>query len=166
MLGGVPKPQLSLTHPLAIDPPICSNAANTILMAMSQAPLPQQPLLVMISANGVLNDAPRDYPWALTPLYRWLLRGIYDDKRAMEAALVRAKPPGGYVTIRPSILSDGASKGLEVIRQGTTEQPVFGYGISREDVGLWMYENLVKVQDRSAFEGVGINITYQTRQLC
>lgn len=142
------------------DPNICADAINTILTVMSQHKLPQDPLLVAISANGVLDDAPRDYPLLLTPLYRWMLSGVFDDKRAMEAALKKADPTGGYVIVRPSVLGDGQSKGLSTIRQGTTESPVLGWGISRDDVGLWMFERLVKDDHREAWKGLGACITY------
>jgi hypothetical protein len=123
-----------------------------------------KPLLVVISANGVLDNGPRDYPLALTPLYRWMLRGVFDDKRKMEDIVAGAgrRLGGGFVVVRPSVLVDGPSKGISVIRQGTTNDPVQGFSISREDVGLWMYEMVIKPEDRSAFPimNTGVQITY------
>ena len=76
------------------DHTICSNAVNTVLLAMQQTSLTYHPLLAVISANGVLSHALRDHQLALTPLYRWMLRNLYDDDRAMEAALAAARPLG------------------------------------------------------------------------
>ncbi len=73
---------------------------------------------------------------ALLPLYAWLLHGIFDDERAMETEMMSTKPTGGYVLVRPSVLGNGLSRGVQVIREGTTVQPVQGYGIGRDDIGL------------------------------
>ena len=122
--------------------------------------LPQQPLLVVISANGVLDQEPRDYPLALTLLYRWMLIAIYDDKRIMESTLEKMRPSGAYLLVRPSVLNDEPSRGIEAIRQGTTNEPVQGWSISREDVGLWIYERVIKPSDRSSIVNNGFVITY------
>ncbi|KAK0828705.1 hypothetical protein LTR91_024893 [Friedmanniomyces endolithicus] len=82
-----------------------------------------------MSASGVLKHAPRDYSMALLPLYAWLLHGIFDDERAMETEMMSTKPTGG-------VLGNGLSRGVQVIREGTTVQPVQGYGIGRDDIGL------------------------------
>ncbi|KAK4502492.1 hypothetical protein PRZ48_005917 [Zasmidium cellare] len=160
-IGGVATPQFSLLRPLTMtDPNICGDAIDCVLSVMAQSKLPNQPLLVVISGNGVRNDGPRDYPLLLTPLYRWLLTDIYDDKRRMEASLMKAKPVGGFVIVRASPLTHGPSKGLEAIRQGTMQQPVLGYGISRDDVGLWLFENVVRQQEPPAFFNDEVSITY------
>ncbi|KAF2163284.1 hypothetical protein M409DRAFT_26326 [Zasmidium cellare ATCC 36951] len=160
-IGGVPTPQFSLMRPLTMtDPNIWGDAIDCILSVMAHSTLTKHPLLVVISGNGVRNDGPRDYPLMLTPLYRWLLTDIYDDKRRMEASLTKTRPAGGFVIVRASPLTDGTSKGLEVIQKGTMQQPVLGYSISRDDVGLWIFENLVRQQEPSAFLNDEISITY------
>ena len=121
--------------------------------------LQKQPLLAVISANGVLDEGPRDYPLPLTPLYRWMLCGIYDDKRRMEDILRQAKLKSGYVVVRPSVLSNGPSQGIGSIRQGTTEEPSVGYGISRDDVGLWMFQKIIEASSRDDLKNKGITIT-------
>lgn len=127
---------------------------------MAQSKTSKLPLLVVVSGNGVRNEGLRDYPLVLTPLYRWLLTSIYDDKRRMEASLMKAKPSGGFVIVRASTLTDGASKGLAAIRQGTKQQPVLGYSICREDVGLWIFEKMVREQEQLAFLNDEVSITY------
>ncbi|KAJ8605960.1 hypothetical protein MRB53_041253 [Persea americana] len=160
-IGGIPTPQFSLLRPLTMtDPNICGDAVDCILSVMAQSKLPKQPLLVVISGNGVRNDGPRDYPLILTSLYRWLLADIYDDKRRMEASLMKTKPAGGFVIVRASPLTDGPSKGVEVIRQGTMQQPVLGYSVSRDDVGLWLFDNLVRQEGTPLFLNGDVSITY------
>ncbi|TKA69950.1 hypothetical protein B0A55_11161 [Friedmanniomyces simplex] len=160
-IGGPPTPQSSLLRPLTTtDPGICHKATCNILAALKDSKDAASTLLVIISANGVLNDSPRDYPLALLPLYAWLLRGVFDDKRAMETALMKTKPTGGYVVVRPSVLDSGPSKGMHSVREGTMEQPVQGYGIGRDDVGLWIYSRVVETEDRSALYNQGFQIRY------
>lgn len=143
------------------DPTICGDATDSILTAMSQMQMHPRPLFVVISANGVRDEIPRDYPLVLTPLYRWLLSGVYDDKRRMEATLLKVDPKdGGIVVVRPSALTNGPSKGLEAIREGTMLKPVLGYSISRDDVGLWLFENLIEHRTIGAFCLEDVSITY------
>ena len=49
-----------------------------------------------------------------------------------------------FVIVRPSLLTNGKARGRRKIRVGTEAEPAVGYTISREDVGLWMFEHLVK----------------------
>lgn len=49
-----------------------------------------------------------------------------------------------YVIVRPSLLTNGKALGEKKIRTGTEERPAVGYTISREDVGRWVFENLVR----------------------
>ncbi|TKA62927.1 hypothetical protein B0A55_12923 [Friedmanniomyces simplex] len=143
---GSPTPQFSLLRPLTTtDPGICHKATCNILDALKDSTNAASTLLVVISANGVLNDSPCDHPLALLPLYAWLLRGVFDDKRAMETELMKTKPTGGYVVVRPSVLGSDPSKGMQAVREGTTEQPVQG---------------VVEAEDRSALCSQGFPITY------
>jgi len=76
------------------------------------------------------------------------------------------QPPGHsefYMVVRPSVLSNGDSKGMDAMRQGTTDSPAIGYGISRNYVGLWMYEKLMNtaLADGTRFANKGVQITYR-----
>ncbi|KAF2481862.1 hypothetical protein BDY17DRAFT_299844 [Neohortaea acidophila] len=159
-IGGIPMPQLSLFRPLTLSEPICSHATSSLLEAVGPDTSKETPLIVVISANGVSHTGPRDYPIALTPLYRWLLTGVYDDKREMEALLGKHLPSEAYVVVRPSALTDGAAKGVSSIRQGDSQRPVQGYSISRDDVGLWLYTHVVAAEDRTGLQGQQMCITY------
>lgn len=64
-----------------------------------------------------------------------------------------------FVIVRPSFLTNGKAQGGEKVRVGTEEKPAVGYMISREEVGLWMFENLVQ-GDGAAFVGQKVIITH------
>lgn len=49
-----------------------------------------------------------------------------------------------FVIVRPSLLTNGKAVGVERVRTGTEERPAVGWVISREEVGLWMFEELVR----------------------
>lgn len=76
----------------------------------------------------------------------------------MEKAIVEQTE--NFVIVRPSALTNGkATKGIEKVRVGTEEKPAVGYLISREEVGLWIFEELVKgVGGR--FVGQKVTITH------
>ena len=65
----------------------------------------------------------------------------------------------GFVLIRPSLLLDGQALGSSKVRVGTEMKPAVGYTIHRNDVGLWMYENLVE-GDREKWAGQKVSLTY------
>ena len=64
-----------------------------------------------------------------------------------------------FVIVRPSLLTNGRALGGKRVKVGTEEEPVVGYMISREDVGLWIFENLVK-GDGDRFIGQKVIITH------
>lgn len=64
-----------------------------------------------------------------------------------------------FVIVRPSLLTNGKALGGKKVKTGTEERPAVGYMISREDVGLWMFENLVQ-GDGGAYVGQKVIITY------
>ena len=168
-VGGKPFFQCSLTHPVTLDDPtICQEGMTTILRALrelrreSVIAETQQPLLVTISTTGLSQN--RDVPIALTGLYHWMLRVPHADKKVMEGELARASteagpdaPIAGFVIVRPTLLSDGDMLGMDKIRSGWETHPeavnareagapgpAIGYTIRRADVGLWIFERVVK----------------------
>ena len=64
-----------------------------------------------------------------------------------------------FVIVRPSLLTNGKAQGGKKVKVGTEEKPVVGYLISREDVGVWMFENLVQ-GDGARYAGQKVNITH------
>ncbi|MBE3047039.1 hypothetical protein IMZ48_31835, partial [Candidatus Bathyarchaeota archaeon] len=56
-----------------------------------------------------------------------------------------------WTLVRPTMLKDGVSKagtgirvGVEDLEGGVVERRELGYVITRDDVGKWMFENLVE----------------------
>ena len=104
----------------------------------------------------------------MVPLYHWLLAVPHADKKEMEALLAAemTKRDGvrgisGYMCVRPSLLTDGGETELGKIKVGTGKEPKIGYTISRDDVGMWMFERGVK-GGNGAVKGRGdvVCITY------
>lgn len=65
-----------------------------------------------------------------------------------------------FVIVRPSLLTNGKALGGTKIRVGTEERPVVGYTIRREDVGRWVFENLVRGDAGARYVGEKVVITY------
>ncbi len=82
----------------------------------------------------------------------------------MEAAIVKEAQStesaiGNFVIVRPSLLTNGKAEGGSKLRVGTDKKPAVGYTVSRDDVGFWMFENLVQ-GDNSELLGKAPSITY------
>ena len=93
-----------------------------------------------------------------------MLKHPHDDKRRMERAVVEHSSSAnsrisGYTIVRPSLLTNGKALGESKIRVGSEEEPAVGYTISRDDVGLWMFENLLQ-SNGGSFVGKKPTITY------
>ncbi|KAK8243409.1 hypothetical protein HDK90DRAFT_122678 [Phyllosticta capitalensis] len=135
-------------RPTLQDTTICEDATNTIFEALRL--LGGRPHLVAITSVGI-SDKGRDMPLALLPLRYWLLPVALADKkkteRLIEADFAKSEVERairGYTIVRPTILTDSKSCGLDRIRVGGDENPAIGYSISRDDVGLWIFENTIK----------------------
>jgi nucleoside-diphosphate-sugar epimerase len=138
------------------------------------------PVLVVLSSTGV-TAAARDVPLAMVPLYRITLGPPHKDKKDMEDylhSLSASSPPANtaqkWVIIRPSLLfGDGKGEpsgkkirvGIE--KDGKAESSAVGYRISREDVGYWLFEHIVRGEgedggEKTADEWVGkcVTLTY------
>ena len=87
----------------------------------------------------------------------------HHDKVAMEDSITtelakRDAVISGYVMPRPSLLTDGpATEGL--VRAGAETKPAIGYTISRQDVGKWVFENLV-AKEGEGWVGRKVSLTY------
>ncbi|KAK0776080.1 hypothetical protein LTR91_017350, partial [Friedmanniomyces endolithicus] len=130
---------------------------RTILTALKDSLKSASVLVVVMTANEILNDATRDYPLVLPPLYAGLPRGVPEDKRVMEAELTRMKPTGEDVVVRPSALGSGLGQVMQTLREGTIAQSVQDHGTGRDDVGSWI---CFDVEDRSVVHDRGFHITY------
>lgn len=156
-------------HPIGIeDPHVCENGARTILSALRELRKEgvisdaQKPIYCTISTTGL--SAKRDVPYSLMPLYHVALAEPHKDKHAVERLIASAAvdegvkgPISGFIIARPTLLTDGQAKGLEKIKTGWEPHPyaeaavggegtapAIGFAIARADVGLWIFEEVVK----------------------
>jgi len=142
------------------DPTVCQRGMAALLDALSQTRSPQhdggplagRPRVIAISTTGI-TAAGRDVPLLFVPMYHIVLKGPHKDKKAMEALLTGSDED--WTVVRPSLLTDGAETttpiraGAEDVVAGKAESQAVGYTISREDVGKWIFENLIEEKDAS-----------------
>lgn len=144
--------------PTLDNPTICQDAIRVVFEASrtlgptneeTGAKHHRKPLLAVLSTTGISEK--RDLPILMMPMYKWMLKVPHVDKKAMEdlifkeIALDRAERGiEDYIIVRPSFLTDGKSEGLANIKVGTEIKPAVGYTISRNDVGVWLFQNAVR----------------------
>lgn len=110
----------------------------------------------MLSGTGI-SDAGRDIPLAMVPFYHWMLPIPHHDKKMMERVLIeemkveeeKTSAIEGFIAVRPSFLTTGQPVGVAGIRVGVeknnqVDKAAIGYTISRDDVGGWIFEVLLK----------------------
>ncbi|KAI4282772.1 MAG: hypothetical protein L6R38_002694 [Xanthoria sp. 2 TBL-2021] len=178
VVSGIGRPPIFAPNPLNPtfdDPTICQDAIRTILAALRNLPASPpkpKPWLFVLSTTGISSRV-RDVPFLLTPLYHWVLAVPHKDKKEMEAVLLAeaSKPASdrdmeNFVILRPSLLTNGARLGSGQIRVGEedeirgTASPAVGYTISREDVGGWLFDELVDGKGKEKYAGKMVSITY------
>ncbi|ROT41468.1 hypothetical protein SODALDRAFT_331199 [Sodiomyces alkalinus F11] len=149
-IGGVP--QFTWRGPTLEDPHICENGTKTILEGLASlkgVADAKKPRFCVISTTGLSQT--RDVPHLMRPLYWVLLQIPMADKTKMEAAVLEdagrsaaERLTASSVICRPSMLTNGSTTSLEQIRVGLgDDMPAVGYTISRDDVGLWLYHNVI-----------------------
>lgn len=176
-VGGAPKLLPNPFRPTLDDPVICETAMKTIISCLQEIQKSagaeyKVPLVAAVSTIGLDPKTP-DLPWALIPLYKGLLHIPHQDKRGMEDALVAA-PPGllEYVIARAGLLTDGKAVGEKGVkagylgrvkkgdgRWGDVEGIVAGYSISREDIGGFLFEEVVK-REGGEWKGKKVSLVY------
>ena len=137
------------------DPHVCETGITALLTALQRCRadfgVKGNPLIVAVSSTGITTSGQRDLPLLMMPLYHVMLRQPHADKRAMEQALIAASATGERFTVmRPSLLIDSPAKlgtpvrvGVEDLVTATVESRAIGYTIHRDDVGKWIFENLL-----------------------
>ncbi len=143
---------------------ICANAVKNILSALRTLRPTKKPLFVAISSTGITTTGPRDVPLLMAPLYYVMLANPHKDKKNMEDAIIEHAEStesaiSGYVLIRPTLLTNGNAQGGQKVKVGTDAKPEIGYTIRRNDVGRWMFENLLQ-SDGSKYSGQKLSFTY------
>lgn len=138
------------------DPAVCEKAMRTLLSALDAlvgSGRGAYPRVAVVSSTGV-SDKGRDFPLLISPVFRILLPVPHADKKRMEAALRSARATD-WTLVRPALLKDGVSApgtqirvGVENLETGEVESREMGYFITRDDVGKWMFENLIQRDGR------------------
>ena len=168
-IGAAPKLQWSIRQPVTLDDPaVCQTAGATILQALQQLNPARKPVMISIMTTGIPPPGkPWDVPMLFSWLYRYALHVPHVDKAALQEILAEhmhlpdtQKSIGGYVNIKASLLMEGKSLGLQAVREGTEDAPAIGYTIRRADVGLWMFERLLKRGVQTEWMNKGVCITY------
>lgn len=146
---------------------------SSLRRIQSQNPRVEKPVVVTVSTTG-LSKRQRDVPLAILPIYHYLGAVPHKDKLVAEdmledAAFGADSPVKGFVVVRPSLLMDGESKPGSKVRVGWEWSPrggpegnksgvspalegdglaepkvEVGYTITRDDVGKWMFEQMVQ----------------------
>ncbi|KAF4952437.1 hypothetical protein FSARC_12632 [Fusarium sarcochroum] len=170
----------NLFRPIAMnDTSITGDSASAVVQALrdlkSTNSISNSPIYAPISSTG--HSPQRDQPVPLIPLYWWLLRVPQADTAVLEKVVREAASEnnpslGGYVMLRPPLLTDGDLKGTNSLRVGWIwEDDVYkksgeresgievGYTISRLDLARWMFEELVD-GDAQRWKGKCVNLTY------
>ena len=144
-----------------VDKEICQKGTKVILSAVDSIYHDIKPFCVFVSTIGTgLGD--RDIPLVYIPLYHTLLKIPLTDKAGMERLIRDAVADGrisGFCMPRPTLFATGEARGVLKIRAGIDDKQEIGYTISREDVGRWMYEELV-VGDRTKWTNKSPSLTY------
>lgn len=157
------------TSPSQQEITLCEDSAKNIIAALKELQLPKKPLLVALSTTGIYQDSntPRDVPYLMKPLYSMMLHQVHADKTRMEKTIEdhhsgEGSVISGFVMPKPSMLLDGEAKSVhdpKKIKVGQVDSPAVGYVISRNDVGYWMFENLIQ-GDGSKWAGTKPTLTY------
>lgn len=153
---------LSAIADIKSDPPsrpICTGGSGHD-SDMTKIP---NPLLVVLSTTGI-TSAGRDIPLLMAPLYYGLLGPPHKDKRAMEDLLRSSGQP--WIAIRPAFLG-GDGKGnptgkeirVGIEKNGKHEKLAIGYTIRREDVGYWIFKDIVQ-GDWTRYVGRAVTLTH------
>jgi hypothetical protein len=171
-------------HPLKgviINPPnLCTISLLNLLRAI--APTDLRPRLAVVTSTGVTPASHRSLPLIMKPLYAWMLRNTFADKRGNEAIVYHAigkeydasqtpgsnilpegwqndLPHAGWlnrsVILRPSLLTNGA---MTKEYRAVVGDDFTSYTVSRSDVGHFIIEGLLP--EWSKYEGNVVAIGY------
>ncbi|KAI9777170.1 MAG: hypothetical protein M1839_009013 [Geoglossum umbratile] len=163
-VGGQPVWWPNPLRPTLDDPTICAGSMTVLLAALGSLNQSPPPTVLALSSTGLPIATKRDVPWAFLPLYRIMLAHPHADKEHMEQVLAAAAASpvvAAYVIVRAAMLTDGPRLGAEAVRVGTEDSPAVGYTVSREDVGGWVFDQVVDNPKRvEEWGGKRVSITY------
>lgn len=146
------------------DPDVCRKGMGALLDALKRLRAEGaqgHPLIVPTSSTGI-SDHARDVPLLFIPMYKLLLAQPHKDKKAMEDLVISSGER--FVVLRPSFFVEGDKPGkpirvgIEDPQRGVEKLEV-GYTISREAIGGWVYENILR-GDATQYVGKSVSITW------
>ena len=150
-IGAVPVP-LRMTID---DPDVCKKGMATVLVALknlrSDKGAKGDPLIVAVSTIGH-SRFQRDVALFMVPIYATFVRVPGADKQVMEDRIVESGEKN-FVVVRASHLTDGERQGAAKVRVGIedmqkgVEHTEIGVSISRREVGGWIFEKLLNVDE-------------------
>jgi len=156
--GGAPVFFKSITKPMTIDNPrICEQTSQNIVQALTELHHDYKPSITVVSTTGI-SDIKEDVPFWFRFLYHVLLKVPHKDKKQMDKILTEnvatsSSKDGqgvfkGVIVIRASLLIGDqdikGGNGWKKLKVGTEEKPAIGYTVRRQDVGEWIFEEIVK----------------------
>ncbi|OAQ73508.1 NAD(P)-binding domain-containing protein [Pochonia chlamydosporia 170] len=147
------------------DPDVCKKGIAALLSALDtlrKNGVSGKPLIAVVSTTGI-SEHGRDVPLLFVPLYHVGLKAPHADKKVAEQNLYKSSER--FVLVRPSLLQDGEKADrkirVHVESEKGVEQKEVGYFISREDVGRWMFENLLREADKvNQYERKAVGLTW------
>ncbi|KAK1750163.1 hypothetical protein QBC47DRAFT_125454 [Echria macrotheca] len=132
------------------DGDVCRHGMEVLLQsitALRTEGYAGRPRITGVSSTG-LSEVARDVPIPFVPLYKVILHSPHKDKRGMEALMMASGED--WTIIRASLLTSGPG-GQKPVRAGMedpvakkVESAAIGYSITREDVGKWIFENVIE----------------------
>ncbi|EAU88922.1 hypothetical protein CC1G_10568 [Coprinopsis cinerea okayama7 len=185
-VGGTPK--FSLTKGFVIEPAnlVTQSLFNVLCVIFKHNPSAEdQPRIIAISSTGVTKASHDALPFALKPMYSYLLKVPHQDKIGAERLVAHCAgwewtsgepaveimggsdwknreglpKPGELkkiLVIRPALLTDGECKC--VYRVSTGE--VGGWTVSRKDVAHFLVDAVLKEERWKEFENKIASIAY------
>ncbi|KAK2007859.1 hypothetical protein LZ32DRAFT_34530 [Colletotrichum eremochloae] len=149
------------------DVHVCEKGMAVLLDALrnlrTEKGVSGNPRILGLSSTGISKFG-RDTPLLIAPLYKGLLHVPHEDKRAMEELLFASNE--AWTVVRASLLTNGKEQPPGAVRVGLedpskgVEQLAIGYTISREDVGRWIFENVLQKDGNDEFVRKVATITY------
>ncbi|KAF4841464.1 hypothetical protein CGCSCA4_v009373 [Colletotrichum siamense] len=148
------------------DVHVCEHGMAVLLNAIktlrTERGVSGRPRVIGQSSTGISKFG-RDTPLIIYPIYKGLLSTPHQDKRALEELLFNSGEE--WTVLRASFLTNGNETSGVAIKVGV-EDPVsgvkslaIGYTICREDVGRWMFDNILNCNNDKYVRKVA-TITY------
>ncbi|KAI9303785.1 hypothetical protein BJ944DRAFT_267828 [Cunninghamella echinulata] len=114
-------------------PELCQRTIQVLIDAIQSIEDPSQrpKRLVAVTTTGAVEH--KEVPLLFKPLYHLALHAPHEDKKEMEARIVKSCPID-WIIVRPSLLTNGELTG----QYRSSDSTITGYTISRQDIGHFL----------------------------